>query len=65
MHDLELGDAEALLAAVFGAVKWHERQHADGRHLGDAVMCIENALASLAAHFRDEQEPELPFVRAA
>lgn len=56
MADVSLDDAQVLLAAVFGAVKWHERRAADGGHLGDCLGQLEDAMASLKLHQRAEEE---------
>ena len=56
MRDVSRYEAEALLAAVIGAVKWAERHDACGRHLGDCLSHLEDAAASLRlANLEDEQ----------
>jgi hypothetical protein len=61
MSDVALDDGQALLAAVVGIVKWHERHAADGGDLGECLHHLENAMASLEAHQQaEEEEPELP-----
>ena len=56
MRDLSLADAQALLAAVTGAAKWAERRAADGSHLGDALIRLEDAAASLLLHCAEEED---------
>jgi hypothetical protein len=56
MRGVDRHEAEALLAAVIGAVKWAERHDACGRHLGDCLLHLEDAAASLRlANMEDEQ----------
>jgi hypothetical protein len=56
MRELSRCDCEALLAAIVGGIKWHERHDPCGGHLGECLRHLEDAAASLRlANLEDEQ----------
>ena len=55
MRGVSRYEAEALLAAVTGAVKWHERHDPCGGHLGEALVHLEDAAASLRLANMEEE----------
>ena len=56
MRSVTRYEAEALLAAVTGAVKWAERHDPCGGHLGECLRHLEDAAASLRlANLEEEQ----------